>query len=43
MHANKVLNGLHDSLTEMVEECAEEYPDLLINDGVHRIRQEMCI
>jgi len=43
MHARRVLNGLYDNLTEMVEECAEAHPDLLINDGVHRIRQEMCI
>ena len=43
VHARKVLQGLYDNLTELVEECAEEYPDLLINDGVHRIRKEIKI
>lgn len=43
MHARHVLNGMYDQLTEMVEEYAEAFPDLVIRDGVHAIRQEMFI
>jgi 5'-deoxynucleotidase len=43
VHARKVLQGLYDNLYAMVEEYSSEYPNLLIHDGVARIRKEMCI
>jgi 5'-deoxynucleotidase len=43
VHARKVLQGLYDNMYAMVDEYERDYPNLLIREGVARIRKEMCI